>query len=355
MTITRLEGDNFRALARVRIEPQARLNLFVGPNAAGKTSVLEMVYLLGRGRSFRSASSADLAGDQGRHWGVRARFAATDAYAAESVRLRWQPGQSELRTDSDLRLAEIAARYPIQVVEPGQHRLLEDGPVYRRRFLDWGVFHVEHRFLGEWRAYQRALKQRNRALKSGDHRSARTFEPELVRHGLRVDAYRRDYLDKLRGVLADPMQALLGTGDWQLDLHAGWKRGVEFAELLEQQRPRDQRQGQTLEGPHRAELKLRLAGALIRNRVSRGQQKMLVSALVLAQCRLVHAETSRWPILLIDDFGAELGADFRAAWAEAIHAYPGQVWVSSLDADPVISPAEHGAMFHVEHGELRPA
>lgn len=351
MSLTRIRGDNFRAFERVQIEPQPRLNLFVGPNAAGKTSVLEMVYLLGRGRSFRSAAATDLAGADGRHWGVRGRFEAGETFAAETVRLRWTPGDSSLLSDSKLRLAEIAARYPVQVVEPGQHRLLEDGPVYRRRFLDWGVFHVEHRFLSAWRAYQRALKQRNSALKRGQATTARNFEAELVRHGEQVDNFRRAYLEQLRCVLSAPMRDLLATEDWNLDLHAGWKRGIDFGALLDQQRARDLRVGQTVEGPHRAELRLRLSGSLIRNRVSRGQQKLLVAALVTAQCQLVHAHAGRWPILLIDDFGAELGPDFRRAWAKVVCAYPGQCWVTSLEPEPCLSTGDGGAMFHVEHGQ----
>ena len=354
MYLGRLEADNFRRVERIRIEPQPRLNLFVGPNAAGKTSVLEMVYLLGRGRSFRASGPAELAGEAGRHWSVRGRVSGLQG-ADERVRLRWTPEESRLVTDSRLTLAELARRVPIQVVEPGQHRLLEDGPVYRRRFLDWGVFHVEHSFLDAWRAYQRALRQRNRSLKNGDMKAAFSFEPELLKHGERVHALRLAYLERLRSALDEPLRALLGDEPWSLDLLPGWKREQSLQEVLAANRERDRRQGQTGDGPHRAELKLRLGGASVRNRVSRGQQKLLVGALVLAQASLVHAATGCWPILLIDDFGAELGPAFREAWAARLRAYAGQVWVTMLESDPLLSPGDSGAMFHVEHGVVQQA
>ena len=352
MHIALLQGDNFRRLQGMTIEPHPRLNLFLGPNAAGKTTILEAVHCLSRKRSFRSSQAADLAGEQGRHWRVAGRFLHQDLPATR-VQVRWVPGEVRLKSDGDLGLAELSQRFPVQLLEPGQHRLLEDGPTYRRRYLDWGVFHVEHQFYPAWQRYQRALRQRNKALKSGALKAAISFEPELADAGQRVHELRETYLQRFSAPLAARVHQLLNTDDWSLSLQRGWRGEVSFHDCLAEQRDRDRRMGQTAEGPHRAELRLKLGGETARNRVSRGQQKMLIAALVLAQCDQVLEATGIAPVLLVDDLPAELGEAFQRALVSALNSYPGQVFVTALEASRAMEGLEVGGMFHVEHGEVK--
>lgn len=350
MHLALLQGDNFRLLQGMTIEPHSRLNLFLGPNAAGKTTVLEMVHCLSRKRSFRSAQASDLAGEQGKHWRVAGRFV-HEGQAATKVQVRWVPGEVRLSSDGDLGVAELSQRFPVQLLEPGQHRLLEDGPAYRRRYLDWGVFHVEQRFYPAWQRYQRALRQRNRALKEAV-RSAAAFEPELAEAGMLVHELRLAYLQNFMAPLGQRIRQLLNTDDWSLDLQRGWRGAPGLKECLEQQRERDRRMGQTSEGPHRAELRLKIGGEAARHRVSRGQQKMLIAALVLAQCDQVLEKTGIAPVLLIDDLCAELGAGFQAALVQALNDYAGQSFVSALEMTSAMSGLRSDRMFHVEHGKI---
>lgn len=350
MHLALLQGDNFRLLQGMTIEPHSRLNLFLGPNAAGKTTVLETVHCLSRKRSFRSAQASDLAGEQGKFWRVAGRFA-HEGQPATKVQVRWMPGEVRLSSDGDLGLAELSQRFPVQLLEPGQHRLLEDGPAYRRRYLDWGVFHVEPRFYPAWQRYQRALRQRNRALKEGG-RSAAAFEPELAEAGMMVHQLRMDYLQNFMAPLGERVRQLLSTEDWSLDLQRGWRGSTEFGECLTQQRDRDRRMGQTTEGPHRAELRLKMGGEAARNRVSRGQQKMLIAALVLAQCDQVLERTGIAPVLLVDDLVAELGTAFQASLIAALNTYAGQVFVSALEMTSAMEGLDVGKVFHVEHGRV---
>ncbi|MGQ0587031.1 MAG: DNA replication/repair protein RecF [Gammaproteobacteria bacterium] len=356
MHFTRVAGENFRLFPSFELLPRPGVNLLLGANAAGKTTLLEAVYALGRGKSFRGAP-AEQAGAAGSRWRLHGRLA-IPARPELGVGLDWSADGSELRLDqAPASLQDLVSRVAVQVLEPDSHRLLQEGPVYRRRYLDWGVFHVEHRFFPAWRRYQRALKQRNSALRAGASRAeVEAWNAELVVSGAEVHASRETHLDHLRGHFGDAVSALLGPMEWSLDLVRGWAAGKALESALAEHYEQDCRAGKTAVGPHRAELKLKLAGHSAKRQVSRGQQKLLIAALLLAQAALVRERAGMCPVLLVDDFPAELGPPFQQALIGALLAYPGQSFVTSIELAPALArigenPA-HNALFHVEHGAV---
>jgi len=360
MRFTRITGQNFRLFREFEIAPAPGINLILGPNAAGKTTLLEAFYALGRGRSFRAAAS-ELAGPAGPHWVVHGELAAPEQPASR-VGLAWSSDGLQIRIDqADGSLQDLARASAVEVLEPDSHRLLEDGPVYRRRYLDWGVFHVEHRFFPAWRRYQRALKQRNSALRAGSARAeVEAWNAELVQSGTEVHAYREAHLEQLRRHFGQAMAALLGDMDWSLELARGWTAGKALEVALAEHYEQDRRQGKTVAGPHRAELRLKLGAHSARRQVSRGQQKLLIAALLLGQAALVRERSGLSPVLLVDDFPAELGEPFQRALIAALLAYPGQCFVTSIEptaalvaiASDAAKTGRENAVFHVEHGSV---
>jgi DNA replication and repair protein RecF len=357
---TRVAGENFRLFPAFSFEPRPGLNLLLGANAAGKTTLLEAIYALGRAKSFRGAAP-EQAGAAGAHWRLLGRLAPAQGPPL-AVGLNWQPAGLDLRLDqAPAAVQDLVRRVAVQILEPDSHRLLEDGPVYRRRYLDWGVFHVEHRFYPAWRRYQRALKQRNQALRAGAGRAeVEAWNAELIASGGEVQETRDSHLQHLREALGPVLESLLGPQEWSLELSRGWTAGVSLEQALAEHYEQDRRQGKTAAGPHRAELRLKLAGRSAKRQVSRGQQKLLIAALLLAQARLVQERSGVSPVLLVDDFPAELGAPFQQALIGALLAYPGQCFVTSIERTAALgavaeSAAENGsknAVFHVEHGAV---
>ena len=364
MHFTRVAGENFRLFSSFHLEPRPGLNLLLGANAAGKTTLLEAIYALGRAKSFRGAPP-EQAGAGGPHWRLQGRLAPS-AGPPLAVGLKWDPEGLDLRLDqAPAPVQDLVSRVAVQVLEPDSHRLLEEGPVYRRRYLDWGVFHVEHRFYPAWRRYQRALKQRNQALRAGAARAeVEAWNAELIGCGGEVQECREAHLQHLRECLAGTIEALLGRLDWSLELSRGWAAGKSLEQALSEHYEQDCRAGKTAAGPHRAELRLRLAGRSAKRQVSRGQQKVLIAALLLAQARLVQERAGLTPILLVDDFPAELGAPFQQALIDALLAYPGQCFVTSIERTAALQRvlalvpentaknAPRNAVFHVEHGAV---
>lgn len=352
MSFTQVSGHNFRLFRQFSLEPAPGLNLILGANAAGKTTLLEALYALGRGRSFRGGA-AELAGPDESAWTLHGRLTSG---SVRSVGLGWSPDGLRIRIDqADGGLTDLVRASAVEVLEPDSHRLLEDGPVYRRRYLDWGVFHVEHRFHPAWRRYQRAQKQRNQSLRDGLERAAvEAWNEELAVAGEEVQECRARHVAALQAPLAAEIGHLLGGLEWSLELRRGWAADQTLADSLAAHYANDQRQGTTVSGPHRAELKLKLAGHATKHHASRGQQKLLIAALLLAQARLVREATGRGPILLVDDFPAELGPPFQRVLREALERYGGQCFLTSIERTGALAgigenPATD-AMFHVEHG-----
>ena len=354
MPLVRLTVENFRCLAAVDVALDARYNLFVGPNASGKTSLLEALFLLGRGRSFRTRGLSKLV-RQG-ETGFRV------VGWVESGGLTTVLGIGGTRQSADIRIggqaasgaAELATHFPPLTIDPEIHKLLEDGPHRRRRFLDWGVFHVEPTFMDTWQRYHRALRQRNAALKPGlDPRAARVWEPELVATGERLTQIRRDYLEILGPVLADFGSRLLGE-EVSVALQPGWTGEEPFRAALERSFERDSRYGATHVGPHRADVSVRVASYLAKERVSRGQQKLLAAALTLAQLAVQEGRRPGRNALLLDDPAAELDAANLGRLLDVVRSLPVQLFVTALQPD-LPGLGAPGRVFHVERGRISEA
>jgi DNA replication and repair protein RecF len=287
---------------------------------------------------------------------------------AQWLKLSWRERETWIEFgQTQIALSQLVRQLPLQILDPGMHRMLEEGPGIRRRFLDWGLFHVEHQFMPAWTRARRALRQRNVVLREGGaHKLLVPWNRELAESAEQLSALRRSHAAELEARSQVLLQGLLPDERWQLRYAQGWEAGKNYFEVLESTLERDRRHGQTMSGPQRAELRFYTAhadageGAAegVKGRISRGQQKLLVVAFVLAQCWIVAERSGRVPILLLDDFAAELSGEFQRRLLQALLAYPGQKFVTALELSAAVNHSLLGtpdaAMFHVEHGALLP-
>jgi DNA replication and repair protein RecF len=250
--------------------------------------------------------------------------------------------------------AELARQLPVQAFHPESHRLISGGPRERRQFIDWGVFHVEHGFLEAWRRYQRAVRQRNAALRRGDWSVAHAFDEELVAMGEQVTECRHRYVDLLAHELPKIQSRLFPEHPVRLRLRRGWSEDRDLTAALEGDRERDLRDGYTHLGPHRADLDLRIQGRPVSEVASRGQQKAVVAGLVLLQSQIYGARVGRTGIVLVDDLPSELDLTHRAAVLDLLREMRVQVFVTAIEAEQIdLSRWDRPAVFHVEQGQLR--
>jgi len=335
MVLVDLLVEDLRCIERLELALHPGLNLIAGANGAGKTSVLESIFLLGRGRSFRTRSSERLIRQGAERLIV---FGRTDRHAI-GVEVQRGAGQGTAATRAKVdgefvqALTDLTGNFPVQIIDPGIQQLVDGGATGRRRWLDWSVFHVEPQFGAHWTRYARALKQRNAALRAGAGTDAlQPWDRELVAAGVPMAQARAAHFAALEPVWEEAQRALLGFpvgATWT----AGWDRERSLEDALAAGTAQDVSRGTTGVGPHRADLRLRMGTRAAREVLSRGQQKLLALSMVLAQLELLRSTLQIRPTLLIDDPAAELDNFRLGAVIERIRALETQLVVTTLAPD----------------------
>ncbi|MDZ7748225.1 MAG: DNA replication and repair protein RecF [Halofilum sp. (in: g-proteobacteria)] len=249
------------------------------------------------------------------------------------------------------RVTDLARALPVVVVHPGSHELVGGGPGERRRLLDFGLFHVEPGFHAVWQRYRRAVGQRNALLRGRrGERELLPWEQEIATAGARLDELRRAYVADLAPRVGRLGEEVLGA-TVTLDYRAGWTGTAALGDALDAARARDRELLATSVGPHRADVALRLEGREVRQRVSRGQQKMLVYVLRLAQAEQLGEGGGC--ALLLDDLPAELDRERRARVLALAARVGAQVFVTALEPGSLdLPPGVAAKVFHVEQGEV---
>jgi DNA replication and repair protein RecF len=332
VSLRRVQVTDFRCLPSASLEFDPKFTLISGPNASGKTSLLESLYVLGRGRSFRTRRLEHLIRRGADHFVVFGEVEGELGRVPLGVEGSAQGMRAKIAGQSPPSLAELALRLPVQIIDPEVHRLIEEGPSRRRRFLDWGVFHVEPDFVSHWQRYNHVLKQRNAALKTQEAGLVHPWNSDLVRLGEQITAARRRYVDLLAAHAVSIARTLLGL-ELSLSYRPGWAKELSLEEALSASKDHDREMGSTQVGPHRAELALRLDGAAVRDRISRGQQKLLAAALLMAQVKLFPQDAPVQPTLLLDDPAAELDNERLDRLIREVSGQPVQLVITTLHPD----------------------
>lgn len=353
--ITRLRIRDLRVIEHIDIDPGPGINVILGGNGAGKTSVLEGIYLASRGKTFRHHRAGPMIRRGGdavvvniefndsrlgatRHLGVQRTSAAlTGRLDGQSVRKR----------------SGLSKALPVQWISSQPQLLLEQGPEVRRRFLDMGLFHVEPGYLESFSEFSRILKQRNAALRLGNRREAIAWNRGFLETAAILHERRERFA---AGLMCGATQQLDHWGFSHPIVHRyrpGWRQGHELKDLLEERLDQDLALGYTGVGPQRCDLDLSSDGQGVDKVLSRGQQKLLVLAINLALNDLVLANQGSRPLWMIDDLPAEFDDDNQTRVIEGVRARGVQAFVSCIGATNWFNP-DSDRLFHVEHGALAP-
>lgn len=360
MRVERLILNNVRIIQSAQLNPHPVLNVIDGKNASGKTTILEAIHLLGSGRSFRTHKVDTVIQQGSDELSAFAEIAKSDGlrHRLGILKRRGQPIKVKVDGSMVTTSSQLAATLPVQVVSPESNILLNGGPKFRRAYLDWGLFHVEHRFHEAWRRYERALKQRNTLLRNHSVDSVRApWDQEILQHGNEIHQVRQPYSAHLADTVQDTFRTLFGS-ELELDIRyqQGWKSGRSLEESIALAQERDKEVGFTQVGPHRADWKLIYRGQPAEVSLSRGQQKLLIIAMKVAQIVDFAERTGHTPVVLFDDLVSELDKERRQSVLSFLIALGAQLFVTGTDANELLGESDSARefrMFHVEQGQLQ--
>jgi len=354
MVIESLMLQGLRNLTPVSITPSPDINVIYGMNGSGKTSLLEAIYYLAYCKSFRTHKQKNLIQHGQDSLTAFCKLPNRQLGIERNVK-----GERRIKLNGEWlqSAAELASILPVQLLDPTMFRLLEGSPQLRREYIDWGVFHVEQNFINVWRDFKRAHQTRNALLRSGgaSESERQIWHQTLAGLANQINGMRMSYMESLLPVFNRYMELLNPDLDISLAFYQGWGKDRDYLELLEESWPSDLKQGFTQLGPQRADLRVKAKGMPAMEVLSRGQQKMVVCALKLAQAELYQQASGSPCIFLVDDLSAELDISHRKALCTLLESLKCQVFVTAVEDTQMTdcwSVSSQIKKFHVEHGTL---
>lgn len=357
MHISYLDVRNLRNLESIQFYPTQGLNILSGANGSGKSSLLEAIYLLGLGRSFRGSQLNPLVQANAEAFCVVARVEQGTAVRIMGVQFSGAGFQARIDGHTIKKRSQLAAQLPLLYLSPYSHIIIDGGPRYRRQWIDWVGFHVEPHFFDLWWRYQRVLKQRNHALRANTlhwRQGIAPWDKELATHGERIASLREAVLTELK----ESVSCLFGflakqAGEVNLELRRGWAHAVPLEQVLKETQGQDRVAGYTRHGPHRAEVKFYVEGKDIRQILSRGQQKVFCYTLALAQVELLRKAKEKDCLFLIDDFTSELDAFHRSRVLMLLNKLAIQTFVTTVESiDTELKAYPAAKQFYIKQGRI---
>ncbi len=356
MSISRIIIQDFRNLIAVDQHFAPGFNFIIGDNGSGKTSLLEALFYLGHGRSFKSSVQSRIIRYQQVAFTLHGRI--QEQHHEWSIGLqKSRQGSIKMKLNGEeaQKLADLAHLLPIQLITPEGLNLLNGGPHFRRAFLDWGLFHHYTDFFHAWSKFNRLLKQRNAILQQVHHyQELLPWDKALSTIAQQISQWREDYAQNLQQTILKSCQLFLPEIEIQANFYQGWEKDEDLSVIFAKNFERDKQLGYTFSGPHKADFRFRSYGSPVEDFLSRGQLKLLMCALRLAQGEHLMQHKNRHCIFLVDDFASELDEKKRTLLAERLQRSGSQVFVTAIHHDQLkqMQP-QQSQYFSIHNGVLR--
>lgn len=358
MAILTLELTQFRNITQTTLSCSPQFNLLFGNNGAGKTSILEAIYYIGTGKSFRTNHHDRVIASEMSEFILFAQVS-PDRHNKHQIGLqrnRNGVGKIHLDQESISSIVPVSYLLPVQFIGSDSHRILSDGPKCRRQFLDWGLFHTNTLFYSHWKSFQKILMQRNAVLKAkAPIDELRIWNETFAIEGNILNQMRQVYVAEFAIIFNAIIEKLLPEVSVSLNYSPGWNDSVDLFDHLNKHVSRETFVGHSLFGPQRADLVIKSGALPAHDILSQGQQKLVSYALRLAQGIHYKKISEKQPIYLIDDLPSELDTLKRTLVIDILSQLGSQVFITAIEsadfAEITLSSSD-SQMFHVKHGEV---
>ncbi len=378
MPLNRLSVYHARNIEELSLNFHPIYNIIHGLNGSGKTTILECIHTLLRAKTFRTNKFSSFISTQSNECIVHSVFTDTNSDndfilgIKRSINTNSNP-VIHLNSKKIFSLSSISKLAILGLITPDSFNLIDAGPSIRRKYIDWGLFHVEHGFLKIWKDYNSVLQNRNTLLKSLSRQNKKSMSSELINEikiwdkqltllNLKINHYRQNQFNLVKPIFYEIVTFFSESlaNDISLNYYQGWNEHSDFTHLLKTKFSDDIRNGFTNFGTHRSDINFLIHNKPAKDILSRGQKKILVLSLILAQFifLIINKELlttdSRHFLLLLDDIDSELDEknlrrlfDYLSRFKEI------QYFITTTNEQRFKFIEDYKLkMFHVEHGAL---
>ena len=356
MRLESLTIRQVRNLTDIYITPNAETNIIYGENAAGKTAILESIYLLSKARSFRTAHIKEVIQHNQDELMVSATINSNEfKNITVNTGIRKSSKETEIRHNGERvkAVSEQAKNVVVQTAIPDNTKVLTGTPKDRRKWIDWAMFHVEHDYLQIWHSYHHALRNRNALLrKPTKDEEFFVWEEMMAITAKKLRVMWGDYLVRLQQYYQETA-GKHPCGKVVFSIKNEKFKTDNYLEYLQSTRQSDMRAGFTQQGPHKADFEFKTNKKHVNTVFSRGQIKLFVTLLAIAQAKLLKFEKEINPIILADDLEAELDKKAVAMILELLYDEKMQLFITTTEPDSILNNHTETSLFHVKHGEVK--
>lgn len=370
MRLTELALDGFRNYGSLKLSIDGGVNIFIGPNAQGKTNLIEAVHVLSLTKSHRTSKDRELIGWDRQAAHLHARLERRHGTVGIDLQISHQGKKAQINGLEQRKLSSFVGTLNVVLFAPEDLDIVKGAPGVRRRFMDMEIGQVHPAYLYDMQQYQRVLQQRNQYLKTTDlSRSSpemlEVWNEQLASYGVKMMQKRKNFITKLQ-IWAEKIHQGITGGLEQLTVaykpSFGNPESAEgqdetslfnqFMLKLSQGKEQEFRRGTTLAGPHRDDLEFAINGKDVQAFGSQGQQRTAALSLKLAELELMREEIGEYPILLLDDVLSELD---RMRQTQLIETFQSRVqtFITTTGLESVnMNRLKDAAIFHVRDGQL---
>ncbi len=352
MALQSLLVQKLRIIEQLDITLATDANLFIGENGAGKTSILEAIDILSRGRSFRERRSLPLIQHQATDFIVSGGVKVPEGFIHLGIQKSTKQTVLHLNQEKVASISNHASYLPVLSMHPDSHQLIQGGGKYRRNYIDWLAFHVKHNFLQSWREYNKCLKQRNQALRNHcKEEELLMWTRQLSSLGKQVNIARSEIFQEIKPIFEKYIDKLLPECEISISYDKGWHGATSLGDALNKTRVLERQAKITRFGPHRADLNLSLNLHNVAAIASRGQQKLIAACLLLTQVEYIQRFSKQKCVVLLDDICAELDQQHARSLVSALQTLECQVFITAIEEEQIdLQGWEDSKVFHVKRG-----
>ncbi len=364
MYIKNLKLMKFRNYDDIHLNFNKRINLLIGKNGQGKTNILEGIYMLSFGKSFRTNKDKELIQFEKENTYIGGVFEKKEKmHMIELVIGKDSKKGVKINKISIEKIAQLLGNFNAVIFSPEDLKLVKEGPKERRKFIDREISQIVPKYYHYISNYNKILFQRNKLLKTYpiNENLVDVFDHELSKNGCYIYLYRKKFIDKIR-ILASTIHKNL-TDDVE-DLNIEYANQIhvtnkdtclevqeKFLEALKKNRSVDMQSGNTKVGPHKDDIDIFVNGLDAKIYSSQGQQRTASISLKLSEIELIKEETGEDPVVLLDDIFSEL--DEKRQLLLVNHLNHLQIFITSAEeGHKEIFENKDISIFHVEKGRV---